>query len=318
MKVFITGASGFVGKHLCHYLSRAGFEVMQLSRSNTPSEYGIVARYDFGKEKNEAELDTLVMGTDTVIHLLGVAHVVGANQKDEATYYKVNVEYAKRMFSSAVRCGVDRFIYISSVKAHGESCRLSADGKAIAIKTTDDDSPEDVYGKSKLSAEKELLRLAAESRTELLILRLPLVYGVGQKGNLKSLFRLIKSGWPLPLKCVNNTRSLLGVKNFCDAINLVLNQGSFKKNIYYLADVHISTAHLVSKISAAHKAGNRLFPVPVCILEVVAGLLGRKAMARKLLGSLFIDSDEFAIDYRWKPSYSADEIIAEIVEFNDE
>ena len=181
----------------------------------------------------------------------------------------------------------------------------------------DEDAPLDHYGVSKQQAEQELLRLSAGSPISLTVLRIPLVYGVGQKGNLATLFKLVERGVPLPLKSVTNMRSLVSVQSVTTAIEKILLHAKDGSRRYYLDDCKLSTASIIERMAAAGNKQAKLFPLPERLVRFLALLLGRSEDVDKLLGSLIVDSTQFPADYDWRPCCSFDKVMKAIAIENE-
>ena len=179
MKVAVSGASGFIGRHVCRSLADAGHEVEPI------------------------KADTSAVRAQALVHLAGVAHRRASAEELEA----VNVRLTERLGRQAAGSGA-HFVFLSSVKVHGERSRLPfTEASPLA--------PGDVYGESKARAEDALRAIPG---LRLAVLRPPLVYGPGVKANFLALMRAIARGWPLPLASIDNRRSLIYVGNLVDAI----------------------------------------------------------------------------------------------------
>ena len=187
-----------------------------------------------------------------------------------------------------------RFIFLSSIKVNGEGTT------SHPYTENDAPQPEDAYGVSKLEAELALREAAAGMET--VVLRPPLLYGPGVKGNFLRLMRAIERGLPLPLKSINNRRSLLYVGNLVDAIVRCLDHPGVAGQTYLVADDEgISTPGLIYEIAAAMHKPARLVPVPPRILQLAGALSGKSAAVSRLLNSLQIDSGKIRRELDWRP-----------------
>jgi nucleoside-diphosphate-sugar epimerase len=206
----------------------------------------------------------------------------------------------------AAAYGVKRFVFLSSVKVNGE-CTLNG----CAFRAADIPAPEDAYGISKLEAEQGLMDLARETGMEVVIIRPPLVYGPGVKGNFASLVRWVRKGIPLPLGVVHNKRSLVALENLVDFIALCADPERSKlaaNEVFLISDGEdVSTNGLLRKVANAYSVAPRLMPIPVLWIRTVARLLGKRAVADRLLGSLVVDSSKAWDLLGWKPVVSMDE-----------
>lgn len=264
--VLITGAGGFIGQALVEKLRAAGGEVAAALRD---------AR--------------------AVVHLANIAHA----RADVADLERVNVEGTRRAAEDALAAGVRRFIYLSSIKVHGEESPPGGFSSGSPI------NPGDAYGEAKARAEEALRALAHASGLELTILRPPLVYGPRVKANFLALTRAIARGIPLPLASVQNRRSLVYVGNMIDAIVCCLQAPTPAGRAHVLSDgAALSTPELCRELGNALGRPARLLAFPPALLEAGAALSGRRASALSLTRSLEIDDSEFRRTLAWQPPYS--------------
>jgi nucleoside-diphosphate-sugar epimerase len=244
-------------------------------------------------------------GVDVVIHAAARAHIMLEDAHDPlAEYRRVNVEGTLNLARQAAGAGVRRLVFISSIKVNGEG---TGPGKPF---TADEiPAPEDDYGQSKAEAEVQLKQLARETGLEVTIIRPPLIYGTGVKGNLASLIRLVRRGRPLPLGGVtHNRRSLVGLDNLADLILLCTHHPNAANQTFLISDGEdLSTTELLRKIGKALGRPARLLWVPPGVISFIAGLLGKKMIAQRLLGSLQVDMGKTCQLLDWKPSVSVDE-----------
>ncbi len=298
--ILVTGANGFVGSALCRAFSERGYRVRGAVRtadrispgSTATSE--IIAVGDIGPA---TDWHAACSDVDCVVHLAARTHVLrntGVNSLDE--YRRVNVEGTKRLAQSAARSSVKRFVFVSSIKVNGESTGVHP------FTESDPPRPEDAYGISKWEAEQALWRIAGESGMEAVVLRPPLVYGPGVKGNLLQLMRAVARGWPLPFASIRNRRSLVFVGNLVDAILVSAESPVAPGNTYLISDGEdISTPDLVRAVAKALEVPARLFPCPAALLKIAAGTAGRSGAVSRLTGSLQIDSSKIRRELDWKP-----------------
>ena len=227
MKVAVTGASGFVGRHVCQALVAAGHEV------------------DARSVRLQGGLD---FSAQCVVHLAGIAH----RQASRDELQDANVRLAQAVARHAASIGAF-LVFLSTVKVHGEESRSPFTEQSVL-------APQGAYAESKARAE-ELLRALPGLR--LSVLRAPLVYGSGVKANFLSLLRAVDRGWPLPLASVRNRRSLIYAGNLADAIVRTLRG----EGTYLVSDGSaISTADLCRELAATLGRRPRLFPWPASLL----------------------------------------------------
>ena len=212
-------------------------------------------------------------GIDAIVHLAARAHVLRDSSADaHALYRAVNTLGALRLAEAAAAAGVRRFVFLSSVRVHGERSTGAPFTEASPLVA------QDPYGRSKAEAERGLAALAAAGRLEPVILRPPLVYGPGARGNFARLVRLVARGVPLPLGAVRNRRSLIFVGNLVDAIVRSLDDPAAAGETFMVSDGEdVSTPELVRRIARALGKPARLVPVP-------AGAAPPRRRARRPLG----------------------------------
>lgn len=302
-KVLLTGASGFVGSEIARQLARIEHHIV-LAAVRRPCDIpgymqGIVRDLGGAVDWTEALIDT-----DVVIHTAARAHVMNDEVADPlAEYRRINVDGTLNLARQAAAAGVKRFIFISSIKVNGEATPLGRPYDAGA-----QPAPMDGYGLSKLEAERGLMQLAAETGIEVVIIRPPLVYGPGVKGNLASMIKLLDKGVPLPLGAIHNKRSLVGIYNLVDLIIRCIDHPAAPTQVILAGDGEdLSTTELLRGIADAMGKPARLISVPASLLQLGATLLGREKMAQRLLGSLQIDISKTCELLDWKPPYTVQE-----------
>jgi nucleoside-diphosphate-sugar epimerase len=315
MTILITGASGFVGKALDSACGARGHEVVHIIRKKVTRSNVSTFQIDLSERGRSEQWQDAMLGIDVVVHLAGVAHTDYTESKEaESFYHRHNVIASENVITEAYRAGVQRFVYLSSVKAVAERSAISDDGMPIALSDNQVAHPEDIYGKSKYLAECRLTELAQELGMQLVIVRAPLVYGVGQKGNMAKLYRTVKKSIPLPFADVQNLRSMISVNNLCSAILSIVESNSRNSGAYFVSDVEISVTDLIRAIGVSVNKPARLFKLPLGGLERGFRLLGKQVMAEKLLGSLIVDSSNFRQRFGWMPMEDFVSVLEEIAE----
>lgn len=295
--VLVTGATGFVGRALLPVLSRSGWEIQALTRQAFPQEFPI-DRIEWHRVTG-ITADFPIVGCSAVVHLAARVHVMNESAADPLSEFRhVNVAGTERLARLAAAAGVRRFVYLSSIKVSGEETLAGQPFFA-----DDSPHPEDPYGVSKHEAEIALLRVAAETGLEVVIIRPPLVYGPGVKGNFRTMLNWLRHGIPLPLASLNNRRSLVGLDNLCDLIRICLEHPAAANEIFLVSDGQdLSTSDLLRLAGDAMGCPARLFPFPSAWLERGAALLGKQSMARRLCGNLQVDIDKAKTMLGWSPS----------------
>jgi len=300
--ILITGATGFVGKALSVALQQKFAMVRKVSRCSTIDTLEQYVQID--DIDQHTDWANALHNVDIAIHLAARVHIM-SNEKDGnlAAYRRTNVDGTLKLARQAAQAGVKRFIFLSSIKVSGEQtlgCRLfSAD---------DLPSPEDPYGISKYEAEEGLLALARETGMELVIIRSPLVYGPGVKGNFASMIKWVQAGWPLPLGAVNNRRSLVSLDNLISLIITCIDHPAAANQVFLASDGEdLSTSDLLRRLADAAGVPSRLIPVPIGVLSAGLSLIGKKAIAQRLLGSLQVDIAKTQKLLGWTPPITVDE-----------
>jgi nucleoside-diphosphate-sugar epimerase len=304
-KVLITGVSGFVGVRLAKYLLNNGYKVIGASR--TDPQIDNVEFCPIGDLKDGFDWAQLLNGVDYVVHLANRAHKMNDKPENEYLYFKVNVDATLNLARQAAEQKVKKFIFVSSVKAAGEG----TDEKSLSEIMSS--SPADAYGRSKLQAEQQLEKLAAESDMSVVSLRPPLMYGPGVKGNMASLIKMVKKMPILPLGGIKNRRSFIGISNFSSAIAAVLSCEKQITGMYYISDGNaISTSELVDLLIKVFSPATRNLVLPGAFWYYLNKIPLLKEKTRRLTGSLEVDCSKFCRDFNWSAPYSMLEQLKEI------
>jgi len=295
--VLVTGANGFIGRALCDVLAASGRRVRKAVRMPVPGLPDAVVVGDIGPD---TDWRTALKGVSGVVHLAARTHVLRETATDPlAKYRQVNVSGTERLARSAAAGGVRRLVFVSSVKVNGERTEerpFTEDGAP---------RPEDAYGVSKWEAEQALSRIAAETGLEVVVLRPPLVYGPGVKGNFLRIMSLVARGMPLPLGAIDNRRSFIYAGNLAGAIVQALDAPQATGRTYLVSDGEdVSTPELVRGLARALGVKPRLPSFPLAALGLVATLAGRRAEFARLTGSLQVDSSRIRRELGWEPRCS--------------
>ena len=306
-RVLVTGATGLVGTATCATLAQADYGVRRALRRQT-----IAARDDVvvGDIDGETRWDAALDGVTSVVHLAARTHAMTRSDTDAAEYRRVNVEGTRRLAEDAARHGVRRFVFLSSIKVNGEATPDRPFGEHDAPQ------PQDAYGKTKREAEDVLAAIGRTHAMEVVVLRSPLVYGPGVKGNFERLMRYVAAGIPLPLASVDNRRSLIYVGNLAHAILACLQKPQAAGRTYLVSDGHdLSTPDLMTAIAHALHVKPRLFSCPVGLIRMTAGWFGKSAEVARLTQSLSADTTRITAELGWAPPYSVGEGLRETAQW---
>lgn len=298
--MLVTGANGFVGQALCAEAMRRGLHVRGAVRSacKLPAGVGPVI---VGAIDGETDWTDALRGVDVVIHLAARVHVMNDTDADPlAEFLKVNLHGTVKLARQAARAGVKRFVYVSSIKVNGEKTH---EGQKFS--GADLPAPQDSYAVSKWQAEQALQRVASETGLEVAIVRPPLVYGPGVKGNFWQMLDVVARRVPLPFASVHNRRSLVYVGNLVDALITCAAHPAAAGQTYLVCDGEdVSTSDLLRQMAVAMGVFSRLFPCPLMLLRLAGKLTGKSQQLERLLGSLQVDGDKICRDLNWVPPYS--------------
>lgn len=305
-RVLVTGATGFVGPALVETLLRAGHQVRVALRRDVAPLPGVEYTMT-GKVGPATDWRPALLGVGAVVHLAARAHVADPGADALTRFREVNALGTRRLAEAAAGAGVRRFVLLSSAKAMAER---SPPGHALT--EADPPAPEDAYGISKREGEIALAEIAAASGLEPVVLRAPLVYGPGVKGNFLRLMRLVDRGLPLPFGAVSNRRSLIGLANLTAALRLCLEHPQALGATFLVADGEdLSTPALIRRLARALGRPARLLPVPAGLLRLAGRLAGRGPEIERLTGDLALDPGLIRARLGWRPALSVDDGLAE-------
>lgn len=311
--ILVTGATGFVGSAL----------VMRLAAD--PDCKGVVAavrrkadlrpegvrQVQVGDLLPTTDWGMALQGIDAVVHCAARVHMMQDDATDPLQAYReMNVNGTLNLARQAAQARVGRFVFVSSIKVNGESTQP---GQPL---TADDvPSPLDPYGVSKLEAELGLREIEAQTGMEVVIVRPPLVYGLGVKANFASMMRWVARGTPLPLGAIQNARSMVALDNLVDLLVTCLTHPAAAGQTFLVSDGEdVSTTELLRRTAQTMGKKVLLLPVPASVLELSAAMLGKRAMAQRLCGSLQVDIEKTRRLLGWYPPLTLDQGLKKAVE----
>ena len=297
--IALTGATGFIGRHLLRELPKRGYRVRVLLRrpAEVPPEASSAVVGDIAAPRNMA---MALRDVEMVIHSAGLAQGMSGHPEDD--YRSINTQATVALARAAERAGIRRFVFLSSIRAQTGPC---ADG---VLTEADAPEPTDAYGRSKLAAEQGL----AELGLDWVALRPVLVYGEGVKGNMAALLELARSGYPLPFGGLRSRRSLLSLDNLVSAVDAVLRAPDPLRRPLIVADPEpVTVPAMVAALREGLGRRPGLVPVPAPLLALAARLSGRSETYRRLSGSL-VASPAALMGLGWRPVHSTREGLAQL------
>ncbi len=309
-KILVTGGSGLVGRALltrlvCRQDVRA---LAWVRRVDALLPVGVIP-VPLSHNRTFAA-GAQAEALHTVIHCAARVHVMDDKAHDPLTEFrKVNVDLTLDLARSAVEAGARRFIFISSIKVNGET---TAPGRPFTA--ADLPAPIGPYALSKYEAEVGLRRISAETGLEVVIIRLPLVYGPGVRANFRSMMRWLSMGLPLPLPLggLDNKRSLVALGNLVDLIDTCIDHPAAANQTFMVCDGEdLSISELLRRLAVALGRPARLLAIPGGWLAWAARLLGREDVHARLCGSLQVDMNKTQDLLGWTPPVRVEDALRE-------
>jgi UDP-4-keto-D-FucNAc 4-reductase len=296
--VLVTGASGFIGAVTCETLRQAGWHVRGTVRERADHQ-GLIAVGDIGAMTVADWLPVLV-GVEVIIHLAGRAHVLKETMANPLTEFRrVNTEGTSRLMSAAEQAGVRRFVFVSSIGVNGDVSGEKSFTENSLV------NPHKPYAVSKYEAELLLRSMATQSGMELVIVRPPLVYGAGVKGNFAKLQKLVAKGIPLPVGLANNRRTLVSVNNLANFLVCCAAHSQAAGELFLIGDDRaISTKEIVKLLAQGMHKKVWLVPIPPILARFGAQLIGKQDMYNQLFGSLTVSTDKARHLLQWRADTS--------------
>ena len=295
--VLVTGANGFIGRHLTPILEKNGWIVRQALRT-PPARPRDVLIKSIG---SKTDWRNALQGVDAVVHLAARVHHPEESQ-NERLYEDTNVEGTLNLARNAIEAGVRQFVFISTVLVNGRS----SDGFR-PYSENDELRPRNVYARSKAAAEAGLAAMAPHGSMCITVIRPPLVYGAGAKGNFQLLMQAVGRGIPLPFGAIRNRRAFISVQNLASFIVARLRNADRRFDVFLVADnEQVSTPEFIRRLAEAAGTRARLVSIPTSLVSMLLRLSGRPDAHESLIGSLELDLSK-AIASGWHPPVSLDE-----------
>lgn len=300
--ILLTGATGFVGTAVARKLSISNQHELVVAVRRPCRIAGCGRVHVIGELGDSVDWTDTLAEISIVVHAAARAHLTRNSAINHvADFRHVNVGGTLELAKQAAQSGVKRFIFISSIGVNGNN-------NTRPFTAADQPSPAEPYALSKWEAEQGLWQIQQETGMEVVIIRPPLVYGPGAPGNFGSLVRWVEKGIPLPLGAINNKRSLVGIDNLVALIIHCIDHPAAANQVFLAGDGEdLSTTELLRGVGYAMGKPARLIPVPAGMLQFVATLLGKRAKAQRLLGSLQVDISKTCELLDWKPPYTVEE-----------
>jgi nucleoside-diphosphate-sugar epimerase len=302
MKILITGINGWVASALAIHCRSLDLQVRGSARLQTGADVVSVGEINANTDWTQA-----LRGCDAVIHLASRVHVMHETVLNPlAAFREVNTAGTLCLARQATAYGIRRFVFVSSIKVNGESTPMGR-----PFRPDDPPAPQDAYAISKCEAESDLRGIAATSGMEVVIVRPPLVYGPGVKGNFATMIRAVSRGIPLPLASItHNRRSLVAIDNLVDFLALCARHPAAANQTFLISDgMDLSTATLLHKLAKAMNRPARLMPFPTTALAWCARIAGQGALIDRLLGNLQVDQSKNLAILGWTPPAKMDDVL---------
>jgi UDP-glucose 4-epimerase len=319
--ILVTGASGFIGQRLCRHLQEAGRVVQALVRHPATGPWSEMFPVELGVDQIPPALFATPK-VDTVFHLAGKAHAISEVSGDAAEYHRVNVDGTRLLLEAALKAGVQRFVYFSSVKA------LADPGEQCVDEDWHPAPAADIYGRSKYEAEQLVLAAGRASNMHVCCLRPALVYGPGVKGNLLRMMQAIEAGRFPPVPDTGNRRSLVHVEDLIRAAMLAADKPAANGKIYIVTDGRqYSIREMYVMMAATLGRKVPFWTIPAWVLggvghigDLVGRVRGRhfpldSAAVARLLGSACYSSRKIARELGYRPTRDLFSTLPEMVEF---
>lgn len=307
MKILVTGANGFVGKHVCELLLAQQHEVRAAVRLHGSSPSG-TREYVVGDLGDVIEWSDALADIDAVIHLAARVHIMDEGASDPlAEFRRINVDATIRLAKRSQELGVKRFVFMSSIAVNGNRTH------SVPFDVFSEADPSGPYGQSKWEAEKALTELSTDGNMSVISVRTPMVYGPDAPGNTRRLIRLATTGLPVPLGNAVNKRTLISVLNLSGLLVECASQPGLGAGLVMAGDDYSpSTAELFREVSRSIGRKPRIWALPVPVLSALAKAAGKSADLSRLTDSLEVRNSTTVTGLVWQPKVLFQDAIREL------
>ncbi len=298
-RVLVTGANGFVGSAVLRRLAGDERPVLGAVRPRPDMDPLWIAGPELAPG---ADWRTLLEGVDVVVHAAARVHVMNEDAAHaRAAHTRTNTQGTLELARQAAAAGVRRFIFLSTIKVMGERSERP-------LRATDLPRPGAPYGEAKLAAEEGLAKIGCTSAMEWVVIRPPLVYGPGVRGNFATMMRWLARPVPLPFGAIHNKRSLVALDNLVDLIVTCIDHPAAANRVFLVSDDEdLSTTDLLRRLAAAMGVRPWLLPLPAQVLTGLGALAGRRQAFERLCGNLQVDIEATRQSLDWRPPIGVSE-----------
>ena len=287
--------------------NKAFKEALVIGRTK-PHNYSNFKKVCFISNTNLTEI---LNDTDVVVHLAARAHIMNENlKKPIEEYRRVNTQGTLNLAKQAAIAGVKRFIFISTIKVLGERTKSDA-----CFKNDNIVNPQDPYSISKYEAEVGIKQIGENYGMEIVIIRPPLIYGQGVKGNFANLIKLVKLPIFFPIGSIKNRRSLVSADNLVDLIVVCLNHPKASNQTFLVSDDDdMSTPLLFTRLGKAGGHSPYIIRFPIPLLYIFFRLLSKLTIFERLVNSMCVDIEHTKLLLNWKPPFKVEDSLCKLLD----